>query len=125
MGSTIAFATRYDVSAHVASSVVAERLPAMCGNDTFTTVVSSTSRNVENITEIAMIHGLMCRCSECSASITSPSSFFRLNRCDHGHPRPQDMRRIGALLQENFDRDTLHHLHEVPRSVFGRKETET
>ncbi len=58
IGSTTAFATRYDVSAQVASSTVADRLPAMCGSDTFTTVVSSTSMNVANITEIAMIHGL-------------------------------------------------------------------
>ena len=42
----IALATRYDVSAHVASSIVADRLPAMCGSDTLTTVVSSTSMKV-------------------------------------------------------------------------------
>jgi len=57
IGRMIAFATRYDVSAHVASSMLAERLPAMCGSDTLTTVVSSTSMNVANITEIATIHG--------------------------------------------------------------------
>src|SRR4051812_39189091 len=59
MGRMIAFATRYDVSAQVASSTVDERLPAMCGSDTLTTVVSSTSMNVANITETAMSHGLM------------------------------------------------------------------
>ena len=48
----IALATRYDVSAQVASSIVADRLPAMCGSDTLTTVVSSTSMKVANITEI-------------------------------------------------------------------------
>src|SRR5579862_9529700 len=58
IGRMIALATRYDVSAHVASSMVAERLPAMWGSDTLTTVVSSTSMKVENITEMAMIHGL-------------------------------------------------------------------
>ena len=31
----------------------------MCGSDTLTTVVSSTSMKVANITETAMIHGLM------------------------------------------------------------------
>ena len=51
IGRMIALATRYDVSAQVASSTVADRLPAMCGSDTFTTVVSSTSMNVANITE--------------------------------------------------------------------------
>ena len=57
-GSTIAFATRYDVSTHVDSSIDADRLPAMCGSDTLTTVVSSTSMNVANMTAIATIHGL-------------------------------------------------------------------
>src|SRR5512140_2493487 len=56
-GRTNAFATRYDVSVHVASSLLADRLPAMCGSDTFTTVVSSTSMNVANIPERAVIHG--------------------------------------------------------------------
>src|SRR4051812_7056566 len=59
MGRMIAFATRYDVSAQVASSIVDDRLPAMCGSDTFTTVVSSTSMNVANITEVAISHGLI------------------------------------------------------------------
>ena len=57
IGRMIALATRYDVSAHVASSIVADRLPAMCGSDTFTTVVSSTSMKVANITETAMSQG--------------------------------------------------------------------
>src|SRR4051794_9647909 len=56
-GRMIAFATRYDVNVHVASSMLADRLPAMCGSDTFTTVVSSTSMNVASITETAMIQG--------------------------------------------------------------------
>src|ERR1043165_5750343 len=58
IGRMIAFATRYDVTVHVASSMVADKLPAMCGSETFTTLVSSTSMNVASITEIAMIHGL-------------------------------------------------------------------
>src|SRR5204862_1193278 len=60
---TIALATRYEVRTQVDSSIVAERLPAMCGSDTFTTVVSSTSMNVANMTAIATIHGLTWRCS--------------------------------------------------------------
>src|SRR5262245_51618760 len=59
IGRMIAFATRYDVSTHVASSIDTDRLPAMYGSDTFTTVVSSTSMKVANITLIAMIQGLM------------------------------------------------------------------
>src|SRR6476661_6543281 len=60
IGRMIAFATRYDVSTHVDSSIVAERLPAMWGSDTLTTVVSSTSMNVANMTAIATIQGLTC-----------------------------------------------------------------
>src|SRR5271156_2083848 len=59
----MALATRYEVSTQVTSSTVAERFPAMCGRDTFTTVVSSTSMKVQNITEMAMIQGLTCLCS--------------------------------------------------------------
>ena len=51
IGRMIALATRYEVSAQVASSMLAERLPAMCGSDTLTTVVSSTSMNVASITD--------------------------------------------------------------------------
>mgnify|MGYP003694160555 CR=1 FL=1 len=53
----------YDVSTHVASSMVADIVAAMCGSDTLTTVVSSTSMKVPNITAIATIHGLTCLCS--------------------------------------------------------------
>src|SRR5215831_5839255 len=58
IGRMMALATRYDVSVHVASSMLAERLPAMCGSETLTTVVSRTSMNVASITEIAIIQGL-------------------------------------------------------------------
>src|SRR5436190_2776947 len=57
IGRMIALATRYDVSAQVASSIDADRFPAMCGSDTFTTVVSSTSMKVANITETAISQG--------------------------------------------------------------------
>ncbi len=55
----IALATRYEVSAHAASSTLAERLPAMCGSETLTTVVSSTSIKVAHMTATATIHGLI------------------------------------------------------------------
>src|SRR5512146_1666190 len=54
----MAFETRYDVNTQVVSSTVAERLPAMCGKDTLTTVVSSTSMNVPSMTATATIQGL-------------------------------------------------------------------
>src|ERR1700722_6400549 len=59
----MALATRYEVSAQVASSIVEERSPAMCSSETLTTVVSSTSMKVLNMTAIAMIHGLIWRCA--------------------------------------------------------------
>jgi len=42
----------------VTSSVLAAMLLAICGSDTLTTVVSSTSMKVANITATATIHGL-------------------------------------------------------------------
>ena len=58
---TIPLATKYDVSAQVASLGVAERLPAMCVKETLTTVVSSTSMNVASITAAVMSHGPSAR----------------------------------------------------------------
>ena len=59
MGRMIALETRYEVRTHVVSSTVAERLPAMCGSATLTTVVSSTSMNVPSMTATATIQGLI------------------------------------------------------------------
>src|ERR1017187_1178726 len=59
MGRMMALATKYEVSTQVASSGVADRLPAMCGSATLATLVSSTSMKVASITVMAMIHGLM------------------------------------------------------------------
>src|SRR5947209_8332284 len=56
IGKMIAFATKYEVNVQVASSVLADRLPAICGSDTFTTVVSSTSMKVLDMTAIATSH---------------------------------------------------------------------
>ena len=58
IGSTIAFETRYEVSTHVASSTLTERLPAMCGKETLAMLVSSTSMNVASVTVMATAHGL-------------------------------------------------------------------
>src|SRR6516162_8990840 len=77
IGRMIALATRYDVTVHVASSIVAERLPAMCGSDTLTTLVSSTSMKVASITEMAMIHGLMCGCSSAMSAQLKWRSFLQ------------------------------------------------
>src|SRR6185312_3589855 len=58
MGRITALETRYDVSTHVLSSVVAERLPAMCGRATLAMLVSSTSMNVAMVTVSAIAQGL-------------------------------------------------------------------
>src|ERR1019366_3234481 len=58
MGRMMALATRYEVSTQVASSGVADRLPAMCGSATLAPLVSSTSMKVASITVMAMTHGL-------------------------------------------------------------------
>src|SRR5438552_12584413 len=58
IGSTIALAAMYDVSTHVDSSTVADKLPAMCERETFTTVVSSTTMKVPHMTATAVSHGL-------------------------------------------------------------------
>ncbi len=63
MGKMMALATRYDVSVQVASSLLADKLPAMWGSETLTTVVSSTSMKVLDITAIAISQGLISRCS--------------------------------------------------------------
>ncbi len=57
IGRMMAFDTRYDVTTHVPSSYVAPMLPAMCGMDTLTTVVSSTSMNVASMTAMVTIQG--------------------------------------------------------------------
>ena len=67
-GRMIAFATRYDVSTHVASSVVAESDPAIYGSATAAIDVSSTSMNVASITAAAISQGFT------PASTTADSS---------------------------------------------------
>jgi hypothetical protein len=54
IGRMTAFATMYDVITHVASGMLADRLPAMCGRDTFTTEVSMISMIVDDITAMTI-----------------------------------------------------------------------
>src|SRR5271156_6852454 len=49
-------ATRYDVTTHAISSTLAEKLPCMCGRETLTIELSSTSSTVPSITENAITH---------------------------------------------------------------------
>ena len=54
MGRITALAIRYEVNTQVASSTLADMLPAMCGRLTFTTEVSSTSMMALDMTAIAI-----------------------------------------------------------------------
>src|ERR1041385_930753 len=121
MGRTIALATKYDVSAQVASSGVADKFPAMCGKDTFTTVVSKTSMNVATITAMTMIHGLISRRDTfCSAIVLLLHRYLRNNR----HAGAQQMFRIFSGLEHQFYRNGLNHFHIVASCIFRGKQTE-
>ena len=58
MGSTMALDTKYDVSTHVLSSLLAPRLPAMYGSATLAMLVSKTSMNAARETALPINHGL-------------------------------------------------------------------
>src|SRR6185295_515422 len=100
IGRMMALATRYEVSAQVASSMVTDRLPAMCGSDTFTTVVSSTSMKVANITETAMSQGLMCRGSLMPCRRRSLQEH---GGCDR-HARTQPVLGVPSRLEHDLHR---------------------
>src|SRR5579863_3531975 len=110
MGRTMALATRYDVSTQVTSSTVAERLPAMCGSDTLTTVVSSTSMKVQNITEMAMIQGLTCRGSDIAAALRArrAGNSFRIPCSARGKPDVDDQ--AGRIPRESASLESRRHI---------------
>src|SRR5579871_1048580 len=83
--------------------MVAERLPAMCGSDTFTTVVSSTSIKVLVITEIAIIHGLMWRVSSAGAAISDGARLL-----ENAHRAPDGERRRFIAASSAY-----HHVIQV------------
>ena len=96
MGKTIALETRYDVTTHVPSSLVAARFPAMCGMETLTTVVSSTSMKVASITDTVTTQGFTACCGRVStrtAPVTDPLpehltvEEMSVNRRDRHHMR--------------------------------------
>src|SRR5208337_2652357 len=49
-------ATRYEVTTHAISSTLAEKLPCICGSETLTIELSSTSSTVPSITANAITH---------------------------------------------------------------------
>src|SRR5205085_10179914 len=102
IGRMIALATRYDVSTQVASSIVADIDAAMCGSDTLTTVVSSTSMKVPNITAIATIQGLTLPCSVIDYQPPT-TNLFCIHLRGHRHAWPQYLLRVLLLVNGNAD----------------------
>src|SRR5258708_4514797 len=104
--------------------MVADRLPAMWGSETFTTVVSSTSMKVPNITATAMIQGLTSRPRGERDVKGGSLPSFREDGGDHGHARPKAVLLVLARLEDDLHRQPLHDLDVVPGRVLGGEEAE-
>src|SRR3954465_5590582 len=101
--------------------MVALSEPAICGSETLTTVVSSTSMNVANITAMATIHGLIWRGSP---DMEWVGLFCEHRGCDR-KTRPELVFRISTALEHQFHGNALHHFHEIAGGIFGRQQTES
>src|SRR5260370_28045390 len=142
MGSTTALLTRYEVSTQVASSSVAERLPAMWGKETLAMAVSSTSMKVAMVTTSATAQGLcppvqpfsvVMRRDSSEVTISLRSSWTRAvapparlgtgsSHADlrfHRHAGAQPVEARRALFEAQPHRDALHHLPVVAARVLG------
>src|SRR5579863_191972 len=108
MGRTMAFDTRYEVSTHVLSSLLAPRSPAMCGSATLAMLVSSTSMNAASATTTAISHGLYfgVQTSVGSATILL-DVHFGIDR----EARTQAMIAILAGIEIDAYGHALHHLY--------------
>src|SRR5260370_25279844 len=101
----------------------------MCGSETLTTVLSSTSMNVLVITVIATIQGLTSGMllfvfsGLIGVIVLCPLLFVRQYRGHDRHCRPQDMLRVLSLFKANLYRDPLHDLHIIAGGIFRRKQT--
>src|SRR5262245_2451981 len=94
----------------------------MCGSDTFTTVVSSTSMKVASITATATIHGLAGVLIRDCYGGPLPSASVDGGR--HRHARPQQVIRVLAGVEHDLHRHPLDHLDEVAAGVLGRQQAE-
>src|SRR3954469_14147476 len=88
----------------------------MCGSDTLTTVVSSTSMKVANITDTAMSHGLIC--------FTGADISLRVHRGNDRHPGAQLAIRILPGVEHDLHRDALNDFDEIAGRIFRRQQAE-
>ena len=88
IGRMIAFETRYEVRTQVLSSLLAPRLPAMCGSATLAMLVSSTSIKAASETTKAINQGLAfafhaaggALCSNCAQLFRSLPTLFEMRQ---------------------------------------------
>src|SRR5579864_297023 len=96
-GRTMALETRYEVSTQVLSSLLADRLPAMCGSETLAIEVSSTSMKVASTTIIEISHGLSSISPErpvaAMASVVTRAAPRRQTRAHLRRPGPRSEER--------------------------------
>ena len=113
-------AARYAVSAQVASLMVADRSPAMCGSDTFTTVESSTTMNVLAITADATIQGLTRGGTLASVAMMLAG----VNGDDSRHAGAHLQIRSSLWSYRDLDGHALDDFHKIAARVIGRQQTE-
>src|SRR5580704_13871601 len=136
IGSTMALDTRYDVSTHVLSSLLAPKLPARWGRATLAMLVSRTSMNAAMATTTAISHGLArgCQTSWRAAAIPDEVSTSAIRNSDplwghvhagsHRHARAQEPVLVLAAIKVDPDRYPLDHFDVVARGVLGRQRAE-
>src|SRR5579872_3097376 len=132
IGRTIAFETRYEVNTQVLSSLLAPRLPAMCGRATLAMLVSSTSMNAAIATTMAISQGLNfgvqgTGCGEtlvAGLSAICPALSVDVHLGIDRHSGSQQMVRILARVKIDADGNPLYHLDVISRGVLGRQQAE-
>src|SRR5271154_5067118 len=108
----IALETRQLVSTHVASSVVTDKFPAMCGSAMLAMEVSNTSMNTAIITLTVISHGLWrgCQTGWAAGGMKLPGAVFPVqNQAQQKyHNDRQDQGRQGCHDRRHAERADLH-----------------
>src|ERR1700733_8187149 len=124
-GNTIALETRYDVSTHVLSSTPADKFPAMCGRDTFATLVSNTSMNVAAITVMAINQGFTCGTETGRAAYSAVAAIDVYTRFSGGRsfsPGNMDQSRAAGPVSCTSDSDAAG---DPPSNLCGARQRST